>query len=312
MSTASRPAILLYLSDEKRMLSLPSQLSDEGFALVRCETRSECERALQEEPLAFAFVEVRSDDSEGLAVIRACKTLSPAMKVIVLSSNSEAACRADARAAGADDYLATPVQVVDLEMRIAQLKEGGLSAAAFPRGLGTDYEMAFRPRPDGLVDALTGLPGAGALLEHLEREFARSRRHGHILSILTIGVDTLGPYNAEHGQVAGDKALCLVADVLRSALRTPDIVARHSGDHFVVLATDTDSAQGLLLGNRLRAQLRLESRHAAIPPLTVSIGVACSTESQSGQAEDLLSAAARALIAAKAAGRDCCKSQDGS
>jgi len=85
-------------------------------------------------------------------------------------------------------------------------------------------------------------------------------------------------------------------------------VARHSGDHFVILATDTQEDQGVMLGNRLRAALRLESRHASIPPLTVSIGVASSTTVESGQSSDLLGAAASALLMAKSAGRDRCHS----
>lgn len=309
MSTiVPRATILLYLTKEDEAPSLRSRLEDEGFAVLGASSGSECEVALQEVPIAFAFVEVASENQEGLAVIRACKSIRPDLTVVVLSSNGEPSCRLAARAALADDFLALPVLDVDLEMRLAQLKQTKLSSAAFPVARGSDYESAFRPKPDGLVDALTGLPGAGALREHLDREFARSRRYGHVLTILTLGVDGLGPYNETHGQEAGDRALCLVADVLRSALRSPDIVARHSGDHFVVLATDTAQAQGVLLGNRLRAALRLESRHAEIPTLTVSIGVASSSDQESTQASDLLGAAARALLVAKSGGRDRCHS----
>ena len=304
---APRATVLLYLTRDEEAASLSSRLTDEGFAVVAGASRGQCESALHEVAIAFALGEVCAENREGLAVIRACKTIRPDLTVVVLSSNSEPKCRVEARAAGADDFLATPVQDVDLEMRIGQLKQTTLSSAAFP-GSPADYDSAFRPKPDGLVDALTGLPGAGALQEHLDREFSRSRRYGHVLTILTLGVDGLGPYNREHGQEAGDRALCLVADVLRSALRSPDIVARHSGDHFVVLATDTAREQGVMLGNRLRAALRLESRHAEMPALTVSIGVASTSDQDSTQASDLLGAAARALLVAKSAGRDRCHS----
>lgn len=303
---APRATILLYLTQQEEAASLSSRLTDEGFAVVAGANRGQCESALHEVAVAFAFVEVLAENQEGLAVIRACKTIRPDLTVVVLSSNSEPKRRIEARAAGADDFLATPVQDVDLEMRIGQLKQTTLSSAAFPRTPGIDYDSAFRPKPDALVDALTGLPGAGALQEHLNREFARSRRYGHTLTILTLGVDGLGPYNREHGQEAGDRALRLVADVLRSALRSPDIVARHSGDHFVVLATDTAREQGVMLGNRLRAALRVESRHAEMPALTVSIGVASTSEQEGAQASDLLGAAARALLVAKSGGRDRC------
>ncbi len=154
------------------------------------------------------------------------------------------------------------------------------------------------------VDELTGLIGAGALQDHLDREYARARRYGHALSVLMLDLDRLARYQKSHGAEAADRALCLVADVLRSALRSPDIAARLGDDHFVVLATDTTEEQGYLLAERLRAALKSEGQHASQPPVTVSIGIAGSGRLDVRRAEDLLVAAQHAVTQAKAAGRD--------
>lgn len=159
-----------------------------------------------------------------------------------------------------------------------------------------------RPPPD--VDVLTGLIGAGAMQDHLDREYARARRYGHALSVLMLDVDRLGRYDKSHGNAAGDRALCLVADVLRAALRTPDIAARVGGDDFVIIATDTTEAQALQLAERLRSALREEGQHAAQPLVTVSIGIASCSRPDVKRAEDLITSARKAVLRAKSAGRD--------
>lgn len=357
-----QPAVLLYMAQEDELVALAARLGSCGFAVVPTGSLDEIERALQAQRVDLAFVEVRGGSPDGLAVIRACKARHANLPVLVLSSNKDLACRTEARSAGAGDYLATPVRNIDLEMRVAQLKQW-LGPHAAPRGeptrdtqalldenarLRTELQEVRKQRASAVhrmeeaesrtdqaltqarslveaaktrsskteqapspvaqddVDSVTGLPGAGALQDHLDREYARSRRYGHVLTVLMLGLDRLGRYNKQHGQDAGDRALRLLADVLRSALRSPDIVTRHAGDNFVVLATDTDQEQGVLLGNRLRAALRVESRHASLPVLTVSIGVACSKRVEVSRAVDLLGAAERSLALAKSEGRDCC------
>jgi diguanylate cyclase (GGDEF)-like protein len=257
---------------------------------------------MQGEDVAYAFVEVRGEASPGLPMIEACKERAADMPVVVLSSNEELPRRMEAKQAGADDFLATPVLGIDLAMRLSQLEE----TERVKRLL---RAQAVAPLALAGLDVLTGLPGAGALQDHLDREYARARRYGHVLTVLMLGLDRLGPYNKKYGQEAGDRALRLLADVLRSALRSPDIVARHTGDHFVVLATDTNQEQGVLLGNRLRAALRVESRHASLPGLTVSIGVASSKAVEVSRALDLMGAAARSLALAKAEGRNRCHAE---
>src|SRR5690606_23821621 len=144
------------------------------------------------------------------------------------------------------------------------------------------------------------LIGAGALQDHLDREYARARRYGHALSVLMLGVDRLRRYDKSYGNAAGDRALCLVADVLRAALRSPDIADRVGGDEFVIIATDTTEEQALKLAERLRGALREEGQHAAQPPVTVSIGIASCNRSEVKCAEDLLKAARTAVMRAKA------------
>jgi diguanylate cyclase (GGDEF)-like protein len=83
------------------------------------------------------------------------------------------------------------------------------------------------------TDELTGLLRRGAGLAALEREIDRARRSGGSLVVAFLDVDGLKKVNDELGHAAGDQLLVDVATVLRTRLRSYDLVMRWGGDEFV-------------------------------------------------------------------------------
>jgi diguanylate cyclase (GGDEF)-like protein len=83
------------------------------------------------------------------------------------------------------------------------------------------------------IDELTGLLRRGAGLLALEREIDRARRSEGRLVVAFLDVDGLKRVNDELGHAAGDRLLCDVASVLRTRLRSYDLVMRWGGDEFV-------------------------------------------------------------------------------
>ena len=67
---------------------------------------------------------------------------------------------------------------------------------------------------------------------------ARAKRLGSAVVVLFMDLDRFKPVNDLHGHDAGDEVLKQVAVRLRSAVRDADLVARQSGDEFLVLLTD--------------------------------------------------------------------------
>jgi diguanylate cyclase (GGDEF)-like protein/PAS domain S-box-containing protein len=87
-------------------------------------------------------------------------------------------------------------------------------------------------------DELTDLPNRAMFLHHLGLALARAQRHGSALAVLYVDIDRFKVVNDSLGHVAGDDVLCEIASRLRRAVRAEDLVARHSGDEFLVLLAD--------------------------------------------------------------------------
>lgn len=104
-------------------------------------------------------------------------------------------------------------------------------------------------------DPLTGVGNYRVLSERLPSELERHRRHEHRMAVVVIDLDDFKRVNDEHGHQRGDRVLQEVAGALMGAVRSHDIVVRHGGDEFAVIAPETDRAQAELLADRIRGAL---------------------------------------------------------
>jgi diguanylate cyclase (GGDEF)-like protein len=91
-------------------------------------------------------------------------------------------------------------------------------------------------------DSLAPISNRRAFLRSLARTIGYVERYGAACSLLYFDVNGLKSINDTHGHAAGDAALVHVADLLRSSIRTSDIVGRLGGDEFGVLLTRANGA----------------------------------------------------------------------
>ena len=154
-------------------------------------------------------------------------------------------------------------------------------------------------------DGLTGLHNRQFLLERLNEELARARRHHFPVSFLMIDVDHFKLINDRLGHAAGDRALAVVAAILRDNVRSEDTVARYGGEEFAVLAPFSDATGARILGERLRSLVEKNdwSKGEGRMPLTISIGTATFPD-DADAGLDLIHKSDIALYRAKHAGRN--------
>ena len=156
------------------------------------------------------------------------------------------------------------------------------------------------------TDELTGLSQRRPFLERVEEQLAGSSPTGRVLSIAMLDIDEFKKFNDSFGHLAGDRALQLLAEGLRSAVRATDLVARFGGEEFVVAFPGMDVAQAVLRVENLRIKLA----QVAVPVdgvthwLTMSAGVGSWPVDGSTFTEVLAQADTR-LYEAKRRGRNC-------
>jgi diguanylate cyclase (GGDEF)-like protein len=152
-----------------------------------------------------------------------------------------------------------------------------------------------------VTDKLTGLLNIRYLEERLTEEIKRSERHGFPMSFMMIDVDEFKPYNDNFGHLEGNRALKLVATLLKEGLRGADVAARYGGEEFSILLPQTTCEEAVTIAERIRR--RIEEADFPNRKVTVSIGVACCSPILNSP-DKLISAADKALYAAKDAGRN--------
>lgn len=152
------------------------------------------------------------------------------------------------------------------------------------------------------TDHLTGLANRRRFERQLEREVARTARHGRPFSLITIDIDNFKLVNDTYGHEAGDEAIRSFARVLQQGTRGIDLAARIGGEEFAVILTETNLSGAVEVAERLRTTLK----SVEIPPvgqIAASFGVA-ECPSQAETARELVARADAALYEAKRDGRD--------
>ena len=159
-------------------------------------------------------------------------------------------------------------------------------------------------------DPLTGLFNRRYLDPALEQLFARRARmsvHERVpLAAIMFDLDHFSELNNLHGHQVGDEVLRAFGAVLRSRMRSTDLVARFGGEEFAAILFRATLDDAMRIADEVRMQL------AATPvlgtsgeELSATVSAGCSAVSpEQESAEDLLRAADVALYMAKRAGRD--------
>ena len=148
------------------------------------------------------------------------------------------------------------------------------------------------------MDPLTGVHNRNGL-ETLVPDDGASQ-----MALALCDLDRFKAVNDDHGHLAGDEVLRIVAMLLSSATRAGDAVVRYGGEEFLMVLPGADLANGAIVAERAREMLESRSIETAAVRvrITGSFGVA---ERRAGeQRMSVLARADEALYRAKQAGRN--------
>ena len=132
-------------------------------------------------------------------------------------------------------------------------------------------------------DVLTEVFNRRGLLRWLGAELNRATRDGGSTAALLIDCDEFKSVNDTYGHSVGDRVLQETALRIVNAVRDEDAVGRIGGDEFLVILPNTQVAEAILVGERIRLAVAdgdlLQPEKAS---MTVSVGVARVPSSATG------------------------------
>ena len=183
------------------------------------------------------------------------------------------------------------------------------------RHAGEKRREAERHRLWAMTDPLTGLFNRRHALPCLDEMLAESLRQARPMAVMVLDLDHFKSVNDSLGHAAGDAVLTQIAHRLAQAVQPDDLLARIGGEEFLIARPDADMAAGLALAETMRE--RISTPPITLPGhsgggnlrVTASIGLSMTTPDDFMTAspltgEGLMARADRALLAAKAQGRN--------
>jgi diguanylate cyclase (GGDEF)-like protein len=306
-----RPPTILVVDDREDNVELICQtLEDYSYRTLRAlDGHSAIDLAIRELP-DLVILDVMMPGLDGVATCRllTADERTRDIPVIFVSAKGEVADLREGLEAGAHDYIRKPFNSDELAVRVQaalrlKRKQDELKAAQHELEA-KNLELARL----AIIDGLTQLYNHTHLLKRLEDEFLRASRFENQLSFLMVDIDFFKRINDRYGHRSGDGVLRELADLLRSHLRSIDIIGRYGGEEFAAVLPETDLEGAHVIAERLRAAVEehvfhLDEEEEGLR-LTVSIGVSSFPGAHARRVENLVEEADRKLYEAKATGRN--------
>ncbi len=239
---------------------------------------------------------------------------------ILLTMRDEVNDRVKGLDTGADDYLAKPIEMNELQarvragLRLQQLTQE-LQVANQALSKANQQLMARNDLLESLslTDELTGLLNRRAMdqgLQHILHQVG-SRQENYryrYLSIFIMDVDHFKNVNDTYGHTIGDIVLQAIAGRLKNNARPSSLLYRYGGEELVCITPGLNIRHSLEYAEQIRnaiAQDPIQTASDLLISVTISIGCAIASESNSVNAKELLDQADKALYQAKREGRNC-------
>jgi diguanylate cyclase (GGDEF)-like protein len=167
---------------------------------------------------------------------------------------------------------------------------------------GATFQSEREHRREAVIDPLTGLLNRTAFAQRLgETQQQLSSGAETTVGFLLGDVDHFKQINDKHGHLVGDAVLRDVAYVLRSELRSFDLVYRIGGEEFAVLLPGADADTTHAIAERLRAAVAAVDVNGV--RVTMSFGAA-TVGGHGARFPHVYAEADAALYSAKRGGRD--------
>ena len=252
-----RNSVIIVDDDERLLEIFKTALSLEGY---QCETASSAESALElinKTSFDIMLTDIRMPGIEGFELTHKAKEIIPDMAVIIMTAYADEFSYDNAIEAGASDFIKKPFTLNELMARIQHVK------------------LQEKVRTMAVTDELTGLYNRRGFFSLAEKLLQLCKREKKGIFMLYTDLDGLKKINDTFGHKEGDMALIDIANILRNNYRESDIIARISGDEFVVIPIGTTEDSAKIATSRLQKSIEIHNSEINRSyKLSLSFGIA--------------------------------------
>ena len=206
--------------------------------------------------------------------------------------------------APAPEVLQLPANTVKRLELLITVSCSGILFMAFYISESFSEELETRLRTMATTDTLTQLANRRTFQTALARALALAQRNATPMCLAMFDVDFFKRVNDTYGHETGDDVLKHVAQVVQSAARGGDLVARFGGEEFVVLMHDCTVDHALVAAERIRLALQSAPCLAGVHTIAVTASIGIAQWQTGTETKQWLEAADSALYRAKQAGRN--------
>ena len=293
-------ASILIVDDQKANVQvLENMLRDAGYRHITSTMDPHAVCALhRDNHYDLILLDLQMPGMDGFQVMQGLKEIETDGYVPILVITAQPGHKLRALASGAKDFVAKPLDLVEVKTRIHNMLEVRLLYKQLEH-----YNRALESL--ALHDALTGLPNRRLLMDRLSLAIAHARRNKRTMAVMYLDLDGFKQINDTLGHDAGDTLLKMVAARLVAAVRQEDTVARLGGDEFVIALWELSHADGVakLVSKVMQAvsqPYRIQDRDVS---MTASVGVGI-YPTHGEEVETLMKSADMALYEAKRTGKN--------
>jgi len=161
--------------------------------------------------------------------------------------------------------------------------------------------MMLLTEHEALTDQLTGIANRRGLHNALE---TTARDNAVNYALVYADIDHFKSINDQFSHQTGDMVIKAFADILVTACRTSDVVARHGGEEFVILLKRASAEHAVIVCNRIMDSLHQHDWSTVAPGLSVTASFGVAMGFESADWNSVLALADARLYLAKTGGRD--------
>lgn len=293
---------ILNVEDSIPMAQLTKKfLTDSGFTVSTVRSAEESIPMIISDNIDVLICDILLDGKmNGIALIRYIRQLDEPynqIPILAVSGLNNSDQRIEALRQGANDFLAKPINLTELEIRVRNVVRSHRLFKAL-----LDKEAKLQQL--AITDPLTKLYNRHYLHDIGFKALSEAKRHQHAISLIIIDIDHFKAINDNYGHELGDSILKQVGQLLRTSCRHEDFAIRFGGEEFLLVMPFSSPDDAIKKAEQIRLQINeLQPENINI---SASFGVAGYQAEQATHADfkALFQAADDAVYQAKQSGRN--------